>query len=867
MLLRMCDDERPSHLAVALDRPEPTYRHREFADYKAQRAPMPADLAVQVPLLREVLGALGVAILEEPGAEADDLIGTVATHAAAAGFEVLVVTGDRDALQLVGPAVTVLYTRRGIREVDRMDEAAVLERYGVAPGRLVDVKALAGDASDNYPGVPAVGEKTACRLVAQYGSVEDLLGRLADVGPPRVAKALGEHEATVRRNKRLATIQRDVPVPFDPERLRRRSALPEGAVPLLESLGLRAVALRFGAQPAGSAPRPAALPGLDGQPGAEAGPAADPPGPAGSEAPATGRPALPRRSVGASDFAAALRGHPGLAAVAAAWDGPVPVAYGAWLEGREAGAGEALSWEAGPDTSPPALPPVDRLVLLDSKRVLRASAAPEEDRQAVPAFDAALAGYLLDAERSAYPLEDLCLQAGVPAPRAGDLAEAARALAAVRGPLGDALSAHGLQALYAEVELPLVPVLAAMEQRGVLVDRAALGALEAVLAQRLREVEADIHEAAGEPFNAQSTQQLARILFERLGLKPPKKTKTGFSTDAAVLEQLAAEHPLPALVLTHRTLQKLQSTYVQALPGFIGPDGRIHSDFRQTVAATGRLSSNNPNLQNIPVRDELGKPIRRVFRAPDGWRLVSADYSQVELRVLAHFSGDPGLIAAFREGRDIHRATAAEVWGVEPEAVTETQRSAAKAVNFGIVYGISDFGLARQLACDVGEAKAIIQRYFERYPGVRAYMDGVVAEARGTGAVRTLFGRLRRLPDITSRNYARRAFAERMAMNTPIQGTAADLIKKAMVAVHGEMRRAGLRSGLILQVHDELIVEAPEAEVARAGAILRRGMEGAGELAVPLRVDVSAGPNWLDLEDLDEEGGPEPAGGPGARDA
>lgn len=816
MLFRLCADEEPTHLAVALDRPEPTFRHREFADYKAQRAAMPSDLATQVPLLREVLTALGIATVEHPGAEADDVIGTLATGAAEAGFRVLIVTGDRDALQLVSPAVTVLYTRRGIREIERMDVEAVLERYGVPPEQLVDVKALCGDASDNYPGVPAVGEKTACRLVAQYGTVEDLYRRLAEVGPPRVARALEENESVVRRNKRLATISRSVPAAFDPTALRRRPPDLDRALPVLEGLGLRAIAAR-----AGVAERPA------------------PPAPAD----------VPRAEdsgavlLEAGAFRARLAGHAGRTAVAAAWAGERPEALGAWLEGAADG-DETLAWRGGAGEAP--LPPLQRLVAHDAKRLLR-RAGPPGEAVAVPDFDGALAGYLLDAERSAYPLEDLCAQAGVPAPAAGDLGGAAAALGRIRSPLLQALRDNALEDLYVDVELPLIPVLVDMERRGVLVDRGALEALEADFEARLRQAEADVHALAGEPFNISSTQQLGRILFDRIGLKPPKKTKTGFSTDGEVLEQLAAEHPLPAMVLTYRSLQKLQSTYVKALPGYIEADGRIRSDFRQTVTATGRLSSNNPNLQNIPIRDDAGRPIRRVFVAPPGWRLVSADYSQVELRVLAHCSDDPGLITAFREGHDIHRATAAEVWGVPPEDVTAAQRSAAKAINFGIVYGISDFGLARQLGRPVAEAREIIARYGERFPGVQRYMDRVVAEARATGQVRTLSGRLRRLPDITSRNFPRRAFAERMAMNTPIQGTAADLIKAAMVGVHRELRRHGLSGGLILQVHDELVVEAPEAEVPEVAAILRREMEGAAALAVPLVVEVRAGPNWLDL--------------------
>jgi DNA polymerase-1 len=824
MLLRMLDEERPTHLAVAFDRPEPTFRHVEFTAYKAQRAEMPAELRSQVDVLRRVLQVLAIPILEHPGAEADDVIGTLASRAAAAGLSVVVVTGDRDALQLVSPRITVLYTRRGISEIDRMDPDAVLARYGVPPERLVDVKALVGDPSDNYPGVPTVGEKTACRLVATYGPVEDLLARLDAVTPPRVRQALAQHAETVRRNKRLATIQRDVPVPFEPDALRRTAPDPAAVRALCEELGFRSLL-----------PRLLELAGQDGPLPAAAAPA--------GEAPAT--PAVVLRRVDAETFTAALTAHTGPVALHAAWAGSAPAALAALLVGAD---GPVLLWE-GPAQAP-ALPPLSELLAYDSKRLCHLVLAACGDGRPVPppAFDATIAGYLLDSERSAYPLADLCRQFGVPVPAESDLAGAAAAVAEMRGPAEAALAAHGLATLYREIELPLVPVLAAMERKGVLVDRAALAELERELGRRLVAAEHEIYALAGERFNVNSTQQLARILFERLGLTPPKRTKTGYSTDAEVLEQLAAVHELPARILTYRTLQKLQSTYVQTLPDYIGPDGRIHTDFRQTVAATGRLSSWNPNLQNIPVRDEVGKPLRRVFVAPEGHRLVSADYSQVELRILAHFSGDPGLIEAFREGRDIHRATAAEVFGVPPAEVTPAQRSAAKAVNFGIVYGISDFGLARQLGCDVAEAHAIIARYFERYPGVKRYMESVVAEAREKGVVRTLFGRMRRLPDITSRNFARRGFAERMAMNSPIQGTAADVIKRAMVAAHRHLLERGLQARLILQVHDELVAEVPEDEVPEAAAILARDMEGAAELAVPLRVEVSAGPNWLDQE-------------------
>ncbi len=842
MLLRLLEDERPTHLAVALDRPEPTFRHREFRDYKAQRAAMPSDLRSQLPWLRRVLRTLAVPVAEHPGAEADDIIGTLATSAAGQGFEVVVVTGDRDALQLVSPLITVLYTRRGISEIDRMDPAAVMARYGVQPERLVDVKALVGDPSDNYPGVPTIGEKTACKLVATHGTVEAILDRLDRVGPPRVRKALGENVETVRRNKRLATISRDVPVPFEPGGFGRTAPDPAEAWAVFEELGFRSLAPRFGLTPP-----------VDGAPSGTAGTDGTIREVPGGAAPAAAE-RTAYRPLTAPAFAAAIAGHVGAVALAAAWHGataptdtvwhPVaPTAMAAILGGR---AEPPLFWEGGGSESPPDLPPLPGLLAADSKRICHL-VLDAGGRWEVPAFDAAIAGYLLESDRSTYPLPDLCRQFGVSVPPDGNLPGAAAALEALHAPAVGALRAHGLERVYVEIELPLVGVLAAMERAGVLVDRAALAALETEFADRLVGALAEIHATAGSVFNPNSTQQLARILFDEIGLTPPRRTKTGYSTDAEVLEQLAAEHELPRKVLTYRNLQKLQSTYVSALPSFIAGDGRIHSDFRQTAAATGRLASNNPNLQNIPVREEVGRRIRRVFIAPPGHALVAADYSQVELRILAHYSADTGLIDAFREGRDIHRATAAEVWGVPAEMVTAEQRNAAKAVNFGIVYGISDYGLARQLGCPVSEAKAVISRYFARYPGVKRYMDGVVAEARERGMVRTLYGRLRRLPDITGRNFAQRSFAERMAMNTPIQGTAADIIKRAMIAVHREIAAAGLRSRLILQVHDELIVEAPAGEVAQVARLLQRCMQDAGELSVPLRADVRAGPNWMEM--------------------
>jgi DNA polymerase-1 len=772
---------------------------------------MPDDLHRQLPVLRRVLEALRVPMVEQPGYEADDVIGTLACRAVKAGLDVLVVTGDRDAFQLAGPRVAILYTRRGLTDVERLDEAAIRARYGLAPAQLFDVKALMGDPSDNIPGVPTIGEKTAVKLIQQYGSVEALLAHLDEVGPPRVQAALRQHADLPARNKRLATIVCDAPLAQDPAELVRREPDAAAARALFEELELRSLLRRL--------PRtaPATVHEAD-----VAGVAAGGPPPA---------------------VDLARLGRAEAIAVAVDWQQGQPTAVAlACAEGvHVGGVAEAAALADTPAAK----------VGYDLKPWVRHRLR-QGGRWRPLAFDALIAAYLLDAGRGAYPLADLVRNyLGQTPPEHPDVGWRAVAALRLRQPMEAELRARGLFELFTETEMPLIEVLAAMEARGVCVDVQALRELGEEFRARIAEEAAAIYELAGETFNINSTQQLGRILFERLGLKPPKKTKTGYSTDAEVLEQLAAEHPLPARVLAYRTLQKLQGTYVDALQNLVDPsDGRVHTTFAQTVAATGRLASADPNLQNIPVRDEVGRRIRRAFVAPPGHYLVAADYSQIELRVLAHLSGDPALIAAFQAGEDFHRQTAAFIFGVAPEAVTPAQRNAAKATNFGVVYGISDFGLARQLGIDQSEAHEIIQRYFARFPQVRAYLDGLVAEARQVGHVRTLFGRIRALPDITSRNWARRSFAERMAMNSPLQGTAADLIKRAMVRAYRELEATGLRGAMVLQVHDELIFEAPDDERDRVAELARRAMTGAAELAVPLVVEVKAGRNWYEMEPL-----------------
>jgi DNA polymerase-1 len=809
MLYRLLDDEHPSHLAVAFDPSGPTFRDGLFAEYKAQRPSMPGDMRSQLPLLRQALDALNVPMVEAPGFEADDVIGTLATRAAGEGLRVLVVTGDRDAFQLAGPEIAVVYTKRGISEVEKLDEAAVRGRYGVAPVQLVDVKALMGDTSDNIPGIPAVGAR---------------LPRLDEVAPARIQQTLREHADWVPRNKRLATIVRDAPVTVDPAVYVRQEPDAERARAIFDRLGMRTFLRRL--------PQPEAAATV-----AEAEAAAE----AGAAAPAAHQEAPPEEPapLDPADLRQASE-----VAIVVEWDlGRQPARVVLAANGKLQ-AGSPTELGAALDDAP-------AKVGYDLKPWVRARLKAGGAWRPI-AFDAMIAAFLLDAGRSKYPLADLARQyAGIHLTDDAGPERQATAALRLRQPMEAELRARGLHDLFAEVEMPLIEVLAAMEARGVCVHKPTLASLGQEFRARIDEEAAAIYELAGEPFNINSTQQLGHILFEKLGLKPPKKTKTGYSTDAEVLEQLAAEHELPAHILEHRTLQKLQSTYIDALQAQVDPsDGRVHTTFIQTGAATGRLASTDPNLQNIPVRDEQGRRIRAAFVAPPGHVLVSVDYSQIELRILAHLSGDPALIEAFQAGEDFHRQTAAFIFGVTLAEVTSQQRSAAKATNFGVVYGISDFGLARQLGVSNAEAHDIIERYFTRFPQVRAYLDGLIAEARATGQVRTMFGRIRSLPDIASRNWTRRSFAERMAMNSPLQGTAADLIKRAMVAAYAELQSRSSRAAMVLQVHDELIFEAPDDEADSVAALARRAMTGAAELAVPLVVEARAGRNWYQMEPL-----------------
>ncbi|MEW6547753.1 MAG: DNA polymerase I [Bacillota bacterium] len=876
MLLRLVEEERPAYLAVAFDRAEPTFRHVEYEGYKAQRGGSPEEFRAQVPLLKQVLESLGVPIFEKEGYEADDILGKLAREGKRAGVQVIIVTGDRDALQLVDEDVHVVLTRRGITELARFDREAVEREFGISPAQVPDVKGLMGDASDNIPGVPGIGEKIAYRLIQRWGTLDAVLEHAHEVEENRrVREALAAHRDQALLSRKLATIDPDVPLEVDLEACRWQPGDLQGAEDLFRKLELRTVWQRL-LTLLGRADRPGeradgadAVAGVGGREGFAGVVLVNSVEQLGEIWPAF-RAACVRATLG---IAAHLEGSPPVRASLAGLGLAAPghVVYVAIApEGR----GDGVPWEelrgrVAPLLEDEALPKsghdLKPLVVWLLGRGIRPRGI---------AFDTMLAAYLLDPTRSGYPLSHLAEQfLGTTVPAREDVLGKGRQAIPFRAldprtaasflggqaaccrdlvsPLRAELEAAGLARLMDEVEMPLLLVLAEMEQVGVRVDLDRVRELADDFGRRIEAVAREVYRLAGCTFNINSTHQLQEVLFDKLGLPAKHRTKTGYSTSAEALEELRAVHPVVEKILEHRTLVKLKGTYLDGMPALVNPaTGRVHTTFNQAVTATGRLSSNDPNLQNIPVRDELGRRIRQVFIAEDGWLLLSGDYSQIELRLLAHVCGDPGLVEAFRAGEDIHRRTAAEVFGVPLDQVTDEMRLRAKAVNFGIVYGISDFGLAQQLGIGRSEAREYIASYFLRYPGVRRWIDEVVSTARTQGFVTTLMGRRRQLPTILSRNPQERGFAERTAVNTPLQGSAADIIKLAMVRLHRQLQERGMRSRIILQVHDELILEVPREELPEAGGLVRSCMEQVMELAVPLQVDLKAGPTWYDLSAL-----------------
>ena len=845
MLVNLLRDERPSNVAVCFDRSEPTFRHESFQAYKANRQETPEDFRGQMSLIHELLDALRIPYLSVPGFEADDLIATLATRAAEQGKEVLIVTGDRDNLQLVNDKVTVLMTRRGISDMTRFTPEEVEAKYGLTPAQYPDFAALRGDPSDNLPSIPGVGEKTATKWVREFGSLEELVKRVDEV-KGKAGERLREHLGQVIQNRQLTELRRDVPLDVDIDDLRRGPFDRDGVHKLLDALQFRGeLRDRLFKVLGGSGEQPEADEGFEvdvtvlGPDGVAAWLAAMPEGRAG----------LAVQGAWGSGT-----GRVDALAISAPGDAAAYLDLTTLTPGDEAALRAWLCDEARPKA------------LHDAKGPLLALWAQGLDLRGLTC-DTALAAYLALPGQASFPLEDLVLrylhrelraetetngQAALfddPAENAAEtLALRARAVRELAGALEAHLEPRGGTRLLREVELPLLRVIAEMERAGIAADRDYLMGLEAEFGAAVKQAVEEAHRVVGEQFNLGSTKQLQEILFVRLGLPKTKKIKTGYTTDADALAWLAAQtdHELPTILLRHRDQTKLRTT-VEGLIKEIADDGRIHTTFNQTRAATGRLSSEKPNLQNIPIRTAEGRRIRQGFVVGEGYEtLLTADYSQIELRIMAHLSGDESLIASFESGHDFHKATASRVFDLPPEQVDGELRARIKAMNYGLAYGLSDFGLAGQLNIPVAEARALKDEYFQEFGGVREYLESVVAKARKDGYTETILGRRRYLPDLTSDNRQRREMAERMALNAPIQGSAADIIKVAMLRVSDAIRQEGLRSRMLLQVHDELVFEVAPGELDRLRELVVRHMGGAYELRVPLEVSVGVGRTWED---------------------
>lgn len=837
-LQRLLDEENPEALCVTFDRREPTFRHRADADYKAQRKPMPPELAMQLPVMKQVLSAMSVPCYELAGYEADDLIGTISRKCQAAGWDCVIVTGDKDSLQLITDRtkVKLVSTRMGQTTTKDMTPETFREQYGFDPIHMIDLKALMGDTSDNIPGVPGVGEKTAMALVQEYGTIDEIYRLLPDLhAKPAAIRKLTEGEESARHSYWLATIVTDAPLDFDPAENLRRPFRPE-LYDLFLRLEFQKLIDKYHLRPH--------------QETAERSEVTAAVVPVRTEDQARDLLAQWRQAESVTVYA-----MPNLSALSVQWDAGENASWAAELwTGDYQGDWQALLAALFAAD----IPKVSHNVK-DLMRALLDAGLPAEGF----VFDTALAAYLLDATAGKYDLPRLFVayfNEELPKPAhlepdafspLGDQAAAwaslhsyGAAIEALHGVLLPRLREQGMEKLYFDVELPLCRVLADMERSGFLVDGGALARFGRELSDTIDRLEQRIYAAAGQQFNINSPKQLGKVLFEDLGLPHGKKTKTGWSTNADVLEKLK-DHPLVADVLTYRQYAKLKSTYADGLLKVIDPDGRIRTSFQMTVTATGRLSSTEPNLQNIPTRTELGSKMREMFVAAPGHVLVDADYSQIELRLLAHISGDTAMQQAFLSGADFHTVTAARVFHVPQDQVTHQMRSRAKAVNFGIVYGISAFSLSQDIGVTVQEAKEYMDRYFATYTGVKQYMTDVVDKAREQGYVETLWHRRRALPELKSSNFNMRSFGERVALNMPIQGTAADIIKLAMVRVHSRLAREGLAAQLIMQVHDELIVECPEEETPRVEALLQQEMQGVAELSVPLLAEAHTGRNWL----------------------
>ena len=831
ILFKILDEEKPEYLTVTFDVHAPTFRHEMYADYKGTRKPMAEELRQQVPVIKEVLEAMQIEIVEQAGLEADDLLGTISRTCEEQGMEVSIISGDRDTLQLATEHVKIRIprTKQGKTEVTDYYAADVKEAYGVTPTEFIDVKALMGDASDNIPGVPGVGEKTATKIIQEYGSIENAYAHAEEIKPPRASKNLQEYWNQACMSKTLATINTRAEIGFDLEQARFGNPYTREAYAYFQRLQFKNLLGRFDVESDTNAVEEHFQEVTDHdllERIFQEAKKSDSVGVAISQDSGNVLPLFAHAS--GYGRIAVCYGEEQIYSIPCDMDMDMGYLFGKLCEVADA---------------------VERFVMFDLKTYLPELPITHTEH----CFDATVAAYLLNPLKNDYGYEDVAreqLHLLISEKADASMRACYEAYTAWQSaePLTKKLKETGMYELFTEIEMPLLFTLYEMEQAGVKIEGEALKVYGDQLGARILELEKEIYELAGETFNINSPKQLGVVLFEHMGLKGGKKTKTGFSTAADVLEKLAPDYPVVAKILEYRQLAKLKSTYADGLANFIGADGRIHGKFHQTITATGRLSSTDPNLQNIPIRMELGRLIRKVFVPKEGCVFVDADYSQIELRILAHCSGDGQLIQAYREAQDIHRTTASQVFHVPFEEVTDLQRRNAKAVNFGIVYGISSFGLSQDLSITRKEAAQYIENYFDTYPGVKQFLDGQVAYAKKNGYVVTLFGRRRPVPELKSSNFMQRSFGERVAMNAPIQGTAADVIKIAMIGVAQELKEKGLKSKLILQVHDELLIEAYEEELEQVQQILKEQMEQAADLRVPLIVDMHTGKNWYEAK-------------------
>lgn len=836
IMTKILEEEKPQYLTVAFDLHAPTFRHEMYEAYKGTRKPMPEELRQQVPLIKEVLQAMGVTIIFQEGYEADDLLGTIARRSEAKGMDVTIVSGDRDLLQLATDKtlIRIPKTRGGKTVIEDYHTEQVIETYKVTPPQIIELKALMGDTADNIPGIPGVGEKTAAKIIGEYGSIENAHEHLEEIKPNKAKESLREHYDLAVLSKELATINTDSPIAFEWEEARLGELYTPDAYEWFKRLDFKNLLSRFEKTEVKESVQYRIV--------EEFGEAEN----------------IWEQARGALQSGVSL------------------------LEGKEGIVGAGLSFGdkqvyyfpvVGFMTENYLIGQMERLFAVGNAvgtpdiKMLRKKVQIEE-RKGI--FDLSIGCYLLNPLKNTYTYDDAAKEyLGEQIPSREEIfqnikhvelsqvsVEQAAAFAAYQAyvadaaqlPVKKALEETGMLSLFEEIEMPLAFTLDDMEKEGILVKAEELKVYGDQLQVRISELEQKIYEQAGETFNINSPKQLGVILFEKMGMPGGKKTKTGYSTAADVLDKLAPEYPFVADILEYRQLTKLKSTYADGLAAYIEADGRIRSTFNQTITATGRISSTEPNLQNIPVRMELGRMIRKVFVPKPGFVFLDADYSQIELRVLAHLSGDEMLIKAYKEAQDIHRITASQVFHIPFDGVTPLQRRNAKAVNFGIVYGISSFGLSQDLSITRKEAAQYIEQYFATYPKIKSYLDGEVAKAKKDGYITTMFGRRRPVPELKSSNFMQRSFGERVAMNSPIQGTAADIIKIAMVRVNRALREANLRSRLILQVHDELLIETAQEEVEMVSGILEREMRQAADLAVPLEVDMHTGSDWYEAK-------------------